>query len=418
MKCGYLSQYFERVAVKSLVDVEAGGRSNQHEFNGVGILKKLFGTQTGKKRIGARFVYLNDESMVADDGTLTWYDSRENIPGRSEWRLYYTSNDVTGIMRKDDTLFICLRADGTVLVIIAQNGTTIENQLKWLFDIRDDILDRFRVKEDFELDKSKVLFTSRLILEQIGVESLEDTDNCLEEMLERFGGSFPSTKEFSAFAREMAGPGSPVEEPDETLLLWVEREEALFRTLEKHIISERLKKGFIEYGEVDVDGFVKFSLSVQNRRKSRVGQALENHIEAIFLENRILYDRTPVTENKSKPDFILPGIAAYQDPFFPEENLTMLGVKSTCKDRWRQVLDEADRIEKKHLLTLEAAISENQTDAMQKRKLQLVLPLELHETYHERQRRWLYSVKDFIREVKEKQEKEEHVKRIQNKRGL
>jgi hypothetical protein len=28
----------------------------------------------------------------------------------------------------------------------------------------------------------------------------------------------------------------------------------------------------------------------------------------------------------------------------------MPGVKSTCKDRWRQVLAEADRIDHKHLL--------------------------------------------------------------------
>jgi hypothetical protein len=33
----------------------------------------------------------------------------------------------------------------------------------------------------------------------------------------------------------------------------------------------------------------------------------------------------------------------------------MLGSKSTLKDRWRQVLDEADRITHKHLLTLSRA---------------------------------------------------------------
>ena len=27
---------------------------------------------------------------------------------------------------------------------------------------------------------------------------------------------------------------------------------------------------------------------------------------------------------------------------------SMLGVKTTCKDRWRQVLSEADRIPQKH----------------------------------------------------------------------
>ena len=81
----------------------------------------------------------------------------------------------------------------------------------------------------------------------------------------------------------------------------------------------------------------------------------------------------------------------------------MLGAKSTCKDRWRQVLSEADRIEKKHLLTLESAISENQTNEMIDKQLQLVLPLPIHETYTKTQRLWLYSVKMFLEEVKEKQ---------------
>lgn len=81
----------------------------------------------------------------------------------------------------------------------------------------------------------------------------------------------------------------------------------------------------------------------------------------------------------------------------------MLGAKSTCKDRWRQVLSEAERIERKHLLTLESAISENQTNEMINKKLQLVLPLPIHETYTLKQRDWLYSVKMFLEEVKEKQ---------------
>ena len=59
----------------------------------------------------------------------------------------------------------------------------------------------------------------------------------------------------------------------------------------------------------------------------------------------------------------------------------MLGAKSTCKDRWRQVLSEAQRIPNKHLLTLEPGISENQTDEMQAKRLQLILPAQLHATY-------------------------------------
>jgi hypothetical protein len=81
----------------------------------------------------------------------------------------------------------------------------------------------------------------------------------------------------------------------------------------------------------------------------------------------------------------------------------MLGVKSTCKDRWRQVLSEADRIEKKHLLTLEAAISTNQTDEMKSKQLQLVVPEKIHESFTKNQQEWLLDIQTFIETVKLKQ---------------
>jgi hypothetical protein len=182
-------------------------------------------------------------------------------------------------------------------------------------------------------------------------------------------------------------------------MAWMEREEILFRTLERHLIADRLAKGFND----DVDNFISFSLSVQNRRKSRVGLALENHLELLFKECGIRYSRAAVTENKLKPDFIFPGQVEYHNPEFNPLKLTMLGVKSTCKDRWRQVLAEADRIKLKHLLTLEAAISTNQTDEMWAKDLQLVLPRSLHETYTDIQREWLMDVSAFATLVRERQ---------------
>ena len=82
----------------------------------------------------------------------------------------------------------------------------------------------------------------------------------------------------------------------------------------------------------------------------------------------------------------------------------MLASKSTLKDRWRQVLTEAARIPSKHLLTLEPAISEHQTDQMRAAQLQLVLPARLHETYRDGQRRWLMSVGDFVQVVSERKD--------------
>ncbi len=81
----------------------------------------------------------------------------------------------------------------------------------------------------------------------------------------------------------------------------------------------------------------------------------------------------------------------------------MLGAKSTLKDRWRQVLSEAKRIDNKHLLTLEPGISENQTEEMQAKRLQLVVPRRLHGTYRLTQQAWLMDVAGFLSIVRERQ---------------
>ena len=77
----------------------------------------------------------------------------------------------------------------------------------------------------------------------------------------------------------------------------------------------------------------------------------------------------------------------------------MLGAKSTCKDRWRQILAEAAKIPRKHLLTLEPGISEPQTIQMENTGLQLVVPQSIQESYTDRQRVRLWNLGEFIRDV-------------------
>ncbi len=98
-----------------------------------------------------------------------------------------------------------------------------------------------------------------------------------------------------------------------------------------------------------------------------------------------------------------PGVAEYHDPAFDPLHLTMLGVKSSCKDRWRQVLAEAKRIERKHLATLEPGISENQTAEMRAHSLQLVVPRGLHVSYSLAQQCWLLNIADFVDLVRRRQ---------------
>lgn len=403
MKAGHLSEYFTGIAAKRLSAVEADVfRSNQHEFNGVEALKRIFGSATGKQKFPAKFIYLTDHDSepVATDGFLTWYDARERHPVRSEHRLYFPTTSVSECAATGDLLVIGRRPDGSVLVVVAAAGSTVANQIEWLFGLTTLEFPGFSIREELETEQDRIEFASRFILEQIGVvvETAEDT--FLEEMLRRFGGSFPPTREFSEYARATLPDVSVPGQPDAALMAWMEREEILFRTLERHLLAERLSKGF----EHDVDGFVAFSLSVQNRRKSRVGLALENHVEQILVALDVRHARAAVTENKSKPDFLFPGSTEYNDSAYAQIRLTMLGVKATCKDRWRQVLAEANRISPKHLLTLESAISTTQTAEMKDRQLQLVVPRSLHPTYEPDQRSWLMDLAAFTDLVRSRQQ--------------
>ena len=132
-----------------------------------------------------------------------------------------------------------------------------------------------------------------------------------------------------------------------------------------------------------------------------MGQSFEHHLAAVFDANRIHYTKGGKTERNNKPDFLFPGQASYSDPTFPDGCLTMLAAKSVCKERWRQILPEADRIRAKHLVTLEPGISSAQTEQMQAHDVQLVVPHSLQASYSKTQCEWLWSLDRFIGHVRE-----------------
>ena len=396
MERGLLSRYFDGVAVKNLSAVETDpGTSNQHEFNGSAPLRRLLGDDD-RRSIPTRFVWLSDEQEgVSDDGVVSWYDSRKNKKHRSaEFRLYYTTNAVSEMMTTGDSLFLASRPDGSVMVIVARSGSTIQSQLLWMFGVEQPEFE-FKFRE-IPKEADKVDFALRYILDELGIEPEEPDAEEFDRLLAPFATKFPTTRAFSELARKSLKDINALDDPDSVLMAWIEREELLFRRLERRLVAVRLETGFVNRDGADIDSFLSYSLHVQNRRKSRAGQSLENQFEALLGARKIRYSRGAETENRNKPDFLFPGVNEYHDQDFTASNLTMLAAKSTCKDRWRQALSEAERISRKHLLTLEPGISENQTTEMRAKNLQLVLPKRLHETYRESQRPTLMCVGDFL----------------------
>ena len=161
--------------------------------------------------------------------------------------------------------------------------------------------------------------------------------------------------------------------PDKRLLRRRECEFEIFRSVEEAIELPAIHAGF-----ATLDEFVSRAQTVLQRRKARSGRSLELHTREILIEERFRegadFQHGPQSEPGKRPDFLFPSQAAYRDPSFPAARLRMLATKTTCRDRWRQVINEADRIPVKHLLTLQEGVSEAQFREMTQANVQLVVP--------------------------------------------
>ena len=397
MNRGFLATYFDGIGVKTLSEVDCNpNRSNQHEIGITRPMRSFMGETNST--FPASFLWLGSEQeSVTEFGEATYYDSRANNPNRAaEWRLYYPTNPVTEMMSAGDTLFLALRPNRSLLFIVVPRDSTIESQMLWLFDIPEQQRLRFVIREYASDEAGELDFVTRYLLDEIGIEYEDPSANSLDTIIDRFGMSFPKTAIFSDLARSTLPEVSPIDNPDAALMAWLNHEEAMFRRLEKRIVSERIEEGFLIDGEADVDSFIKFSLSVQNRRKSRMGHSLENHLSAIFDAHDVNYSSQVRTEKGKKPDFLFPGKEEYFNPVYDVNKLTMLAAKSSCKDRWSQVLPEAERLTQKHLLTLEPAIAVSTTETMTNSSLQLIVPDSIQTSYTQEQQNWLWSLRDFI----------------------
>lgn len=216
---------------------------------------------------------------------------------------------------------------------------------------------------------------------------------------------FPDTLEMAAFARNCVIRANKYNEayisnnPDSIITEWITAEYQLFSGLEEKIYGPIFTQPF-----QNCQALIDFSNQILNRRKSRAGKSLEHHLATIFKASGLNFEEQCVTENNKKPDFIFPNGECYHDFAFPASKLTMLGAKTTCKDRWRQVLNEANRITDKHLFTLQRGVSRNQLQEMTDEHLTLVIPKENMKLFLPEFHSSIMCLSDFILMVKERQQ--------------
>lgn len=216
--------------------------------------------------------------------------------------------------------------------------------------------------------------TNKLIEKDETISPIQRMESLFDAFLNQHN-DFPSTELMSGFSRESylntfkISRSHIVENPDSNLLKWIDTEYHLFRLMEGKLYGDILARTF-----ESVEQMVEISNSVLNRRKSRAGKSLEHHLSYIFNQAELRFESQVITEENKKPDFIFPGSKEYHDFLFPGDKLVCLGAKTTCKDRWRQVINEADRVPVKHLFTLQQGISKNQLTEMYNNNVCLVVP--------------------------------------------
>lgn len=407
-----IQDLFKVASFKYLSQVDCPKRnSHQHEIGG--LVKTGFGQHLGivsgndKIKFTAWFVRLEDNAEPSDalvaKTEVSWYNARNRIASikakRSpEYRLYYQDNEVSNTFCPGDFFLIALTVKDELLILSAPHESQSEVQLRALFNISNESNGTAFVPIDLGKG-SRNLPLTMLLSEATGLSLFylpQNSDSgLLEQIIRKFPNQFPATKEFSAFIESLF-PADPVSDPDASIELWMREEDRAFHLLEKHFVQQRIDQGFR-----NVEDFTSCALSVLNRRKSRAGHAFENHLEKVFRKSGLRFTSQGRTEQNKRPDFLFPGEKEYQNSNFPSSLLRVLGAKTTCKDRWRQVLSEADRIQRKHLVTMEIGISNTQLEEMRAQHLKLVIPSSLRATYTEAQQQRILTLSDFINEIRD-----------------
>ncbi len=341
--------------------------------------KLLFGSvDLAKTSILKRDIKICWQGSLTTDGCFTWYPSKNELRVTKFGRNFpFRGPKYTG------SLFVLVQRDT-------------------------DYYDAFIIDSDDEINQYLDTFgispteTNRLIrTDNISTDTRESVE--IQKVLEGFGTDFPESGTMSASARKIyaaaTGRGDLiVKDPDKILVDWTDVEYKLFRVLEHARYGSVIAKGF-----QSVDDFILLANKVLNRRKSRAGKSLEHHLAAIFDGNNIKYTPQGITEGHKKPDFIFPSVEAYHNKLFPVENLCTLAAKTTCKDRWRQVLNEADRLrdDYKYLCTLQQGISVPQLEEMNAEKVRLVVPKIYIKAYPLSQQQNIWSVQKFVQYVRQ-----------------
>ncbi len=402
-----LCDCFLGVAAKRLVAADLQSKaSDQYEIEIPREVGVWVASATSEARIEVDYRWLGPEDRAWDiRGSVTFPNVRVQTTGQEEyWWLRQHKNEVIEEMAEGDSLFLAVGLSGKLSFVVAPWWTSAPMQMSWLLNLEP--RENAFITRKFGNDEPELDFASRFLLREIGVECHDADASEFNSVFNRHF-TLPSARALAWKARDSLPHIRPEDGADDALVKWLSREQAMFRRLERLEISTEFMEEFVDEGDVDFASSADFAINffdgIQGRRRARAEESLHSHLETIFRTFGVSFVRGVVADLYFEPDFLFPALEAYRAaPATGASNLAMLGAEPKCSDGWSEVLMEANKIPKKHLLTLEPALSEVITDDMKDKNLQLVVPKCIQRSYTLEQQSWLWSVDDFVRDVSDR----------------
>ena len=120
------------------------------------------------------------------------------------------------------------------------------------------------------------------------------------------------------------------------------------------------------------DELYSIFLRASQARSSRVGGTFESHMATVLTDGRIPHQGQPVFGG-SRPDFVLPNSSVYHDAARRPTLALVLALKTTLRERWRQVVSESAGCPV-FLATLDEGVPAATLDKLAERGIVMVVP--------------------------------------------
>lgn len=344
------------------------------------IFPNLWHPETENPRIS--FALVSNSHNHSAEVNIIWYNNRLHGGTRNETR-------VTGLGGIQSPLLDPESTGAIAILFFVDQGTEVECSYWVCRDITEE-----ETAESFfgPIEPGVPIFRAAVREPDLASEALRSQADCwltAEQVELEWPDRFPTPSE--VLQKAISLNGFTQLGADCRIVKRRECEYIVFQSVESAFEMPVIGKGFSS-----IDDFVGRANSILQRRKARSGRSLELQTKAILDEEGVNFKYQASTEGGNRPDFLFPSQESYDNLKYPEANLRMLAVKTTVRERWRQILEEADRVKTKHLLTLQEGVSENQFDQMKQLDVRLVVPKPLHARYPASVRGELLTLEDLI----------------------